>query len=161
MKKLLLIFGGIAGFGSLYAQTLSPEVIASSGTNLSGPGGGMEYTIGEVATATLTAGSDVLTQGFHQPNIEIVGVEEFLDAYSIDLYPNPINDFVNIETDSDAELKVQVYTAHGQLVMSSETFINKVVLDVQNMANGPYVFKVSRADGTPVKNFSVIKNRTH
>jgi hypothetical protein len=160
MKKLLLLFGGIAGFSAMYAQTLSPEVIASGGTSLSNSSGGMEFTIGEVATASLSASGDALTQGFNQPNIVIVGVENFIDVYTITMYPNPSNDFINLETNSKDELKATVFTAHGQFIFASEVFTSKIALDVREMANGPYMIRVTRPTGEPVKNFSVIKMST-
>lgn len=161
MKKLILLFGGIAGFSSLYCQTLSPDVVASAGRALSGANGGMEFTIGEVATATLGASNDVLTQGFNQPNIVIVAIEDFLDVYTINLYPNPSNEYINLETSSKDELQVHIYNGLGQFVKDSEVFQEKITLDVRGMSNGPYMLQVTRPNGEPVKNFSVIKQSTY
>jgi hypothetical protein len=161
MKKLLLIFGGIAGFSSAFAQTLSPQVFASGGTNLTGTNATMEFTIGEVATSTLTAGSDALTQGFNQPEIEIVAVEEFIDVYTIQLYPNPTEQFITVETNSEEELQVEVFDALGKKVIDPHMFNQKVALDVHAMANGTYLVCVSRTNGERLKNFSVIKRSTN
>jgi hypothetical protein len=157
----LLIFGGIAGFSSVYAQTLSPEVIASSGMTLTGSNGGMDFTIGEVATATLTASGDELTQGFHQPNIVIVAAEEFIDVYTIQVYPNPTEQFITVRTNSEDELQVQLTNALGQVVIDQKAFTEKIVLDVHAMSNGTYILSITRQNGEPVKNFSVLKRSTN
>ncbi|MEY3441864.1 MAG: hypothetical protein RLZZ519_145, partial [Bacteroidota bacterium] len=88
----------------------------------------MEFTIGEVATSTLTAGSDALTQGFNQPEIEIVAVEEFIDVYTIQLYPNPTEQFITVETNSEEELQVEVFDALGKKVIDPHMFNQKVAL---------------------------------
>jgi hypothetical protein len=160
MKKLLLIFGGIAGFSALYSQTLSPQVIASGGTSLSNVNASMEYTIGEVATATLIPGTTGLTQGFHQPEIIIEAKETFIDVYTIQLFPNPTEQFVTVETNSDEMLQLHVYDALGQSVMDSEVFTRKTVLDVQKIANGPYLMSITKVTGEQVKTYSVIKRST-
>lgn len=160
MKKLLLIFGGIAGFSSVYAQTLTPEVFASAGKNLSGANGGMDFTIGEVATSSLTAGSNALTQGFNQPNILIVAIEEFVDIYTINLYPNPTEQFVNVTTNCEDELQVHVYNGLGQLVLDSEVFTQKLTLDIHSISNGVYQLHITRRNGEPVKTYSLFKRST-
>jgi hypothetical protein len=83
-----------------------------------------------------------------------------VDVYTINLYPNPSNQFITIETNSKDELKVQIFTELGQFVMASEAFTAKLTIDVSAMANGPYLIKVNRVTGEPVKNFSVIKMST-
>jgi hypothetical protein len=144
-----------------FGQTLTPQVFANAGTSMTGPSGGLDFTIGEVATSSLTSGSDALTQGFHQPNIVIVGVEQFVDVYTINLYPNPVQQFVTIETNSEEELQAKMYNAHGQLVIDNKVFTQKAVLNLDAIADGPYFLHVTRLNGEPVKNFSLIKTATH
>ena len=51
------------------AQTLTPRVICSGYG--AGQGGGIKlnYTVGETFVTTLRSGNTVLTQGFHQPEV--------------------------------------------------------------------------------------------
>ena len=142
-------------------QTLSPEVFASAGTSMIGANGGLEFTIGEVVTTTLPSGGGSLTQGFQQPNIILVGVEEFIDVYTINLYPNPVQQFVTIETNSDEELQAKIYNAHGQLVIDHKVFTQKAVLNLDGIADGPYFLHITRLSGEAVKNFSIIKTATN
>jgi hypothetical protein len=161
MKKLLLIFGGIAGFSALHGQTLSPEVVASAGTKLSGSSISTEFTIGEVLTSTLTANNNVLTQGFHQPNIVIVGIDPWVDTYSFSVYPNPSDQYVTIETNDDHALQARIYNDLGQLVLESSDFTHTLTLNMEAIANGPYLLQVTRVNGEPVKNFTLVKRSTH
>lgn len=161
MKKFYWMLVWIAICAALQAQTLTPEVFASGGTQLSGTNGQIEYTVGEVVTATLTSNSDVLTQGFNQPEIVIVAVEEWQPSYTIQCYPNPTEQFVKVRADSDDELHVQVIDALGQVVIANQRFQKEIVLDVQAMANGTYIVSVARLDGEPLKNFTLFKRSTH
>ncbi len=161
MRKLLLISAGICMWAVASGQTLSPQVFANAGTTMTGPNGALDFTIGEVVTSSLTSGSDALTQGFQQPNIVIVGVENFIDVYTINLYPNPVQQFVTIETNSVEELQAKIYNAHGQLVIDGKVFTQKAVLNLEAIADGPYFLHVTRLNGEPVKNFSLIKTATN
>ena len=69
---LLFIISTIFSF----AQSIDREVISSSGDSFEGPNGSVSWTVGEIATETLTDGTFILTQGFHQPyGIVIHGID--------------------------------------------------------------------------------------
>ena len=58
------------------AQSVSPEVISSSGDYFEGVNGSLSWTLGEIATETYTAGNIILTQGFQQPiTVAISGID--------------------------------------------------------------------------------------
>lgn len=53
------------------AQTLSPSVLPSAGGYFSAANGSLSWTLGETVTPTLQAGSNILTQGFQQPEVQV------------------------------------------------------------------------------------------
>ena len=61
-----------------FAQSLSPSVIASAGSSFTSAQFSMDYTLGETFVTTLSNGSNILTQGFHQPQAGVI-VEGCLD----------------------------------------------------------------------------------
>lgn len=64
------------------AQSLSPEVIASLGEYYQNANNSISYTLGEIATETYSAGSNILTQGFQQPvSVTIHGIDLDLLVY--------------------------------------------------------------------------------
>jgi type 1 fimbria pilin len=162
MKKPLLLLIGMSGFtGISFAQSLSPQVVASSGNHFSNGGSQIEFTIGEVATSTLTAGGHVLTQGFHQPEIQFASLEDFADDYTFELYPNPTEQFITVTSPKDEEMNVHVYDANGKSVMVSLAFQKQVTLDLQNLAMGNYVLMISNGSGQPLHSYSIIKKTTY
>ena len=60
----------------LSAQSVSPDVISSSGDYFEGSNASLSWTLGEIATETLSNGSVTLTQGFQQPiSVVIHGID--------------------------------------------------------------------------------------
>jgi len=73
MKRLLII-PLLAAYPCLHGQSLTPQVIASSGGYFTNGSGSLSWTIGETITETFTAGSSQLTQGFQQPDVVKVNI---------------------------------------------------------------------------------------
>lgn len=78
MKRILWIPALFFSAG-VSAQSLSPQVIASSGGFFSNGSGSLSWTLGETMTETFTGGSNQLTQGFQQP--EMVKVKLNIKAF--------------------------------------------------------------------------------
>ena len=66
MKHLALIIGCIISL-TVAGQSVSPEVIASSGNYYEAANASLSWTLGEVAVETYSSGGITLTQGFQQP----------------------------------------------------------------------------------------------
>jgi len=76
MKRNLL-FLSLAGMAMIAnAQSVSPEVIATSGDYYENANISISWSLGEVVTETFTGASIILTQGFQQPfGIQITGID--------------------------------------------------------------------------------------
>ena len=83
IKTIIAIIGILAHFqiGTSNAQSLSPQVIASSGGYQTSPAGSLSFTIGETNTQTLSSATHMLTQGFQQPYKMTLNVKAFLQGY--------------------------------------------------------------------------------
>jgi len=79
MKNLLFVFFLFAIGAS--AQTLSPKVIASAGGYFSGGANSLSWTMGETVIPTLQGGSKMLSQGFEQPEVELLNLTAFLEGF--------------------------------------------------------------------------------
>lgn len=69
MKRILHAITYLLIPAFLCAQSVSPEVISSSGDYFEGSNGSLSWTLGEIATETFSNGNNILTQGFQQPNM--------------------------------------------------------------------------------------------
>lgn len=61
---------------AIFAQSVNPTVITSSGDYMAGPDVSLSWTLGELATETFSNGCSILNQGFQQPilGISISGI---------------------------------------------------------------------------------------
>lgn len=76
MKKIIFSLIIILTPFLITAQSVSPEVISSSGDYFEGPNASLSWTLGEIATETFTSGNIILTQGFQQPiTVAIAGID--------------------------------------------------------------------------------------
>src|SRR5574344_3083349 len=127
LSALLLLGLGLTG---LQAQTS----VNATGTNASGSGGTVSYSVGQVVYTTNTGASGSVAQGVQQPfEISIVtGIEEAKGInLSVTAYPNPTTDYLKLEV-KDFELSTlnfQLYDMQGKLLQNekltgTETQIN-------------------------------------
>lgn len=76
MKTIALALQLLISTTLIIAQSIDREVISSSGDYFEGPNSSVSWTLGEIATETLTDGNYILTQGFQQPyGIVIHGID--------------------------------------------------------------------------------------
>ncbi|MFN8323636.1 MAG: T9SS type A sorting domain-containing protein [Chitinophagales bacterium] len=122
MKKVYTTLVAVAAVPVLmYAQSLTPTVIASTGGFSSNANGSLSYTVGEMTMVqTFSANGNILTQGFQQPNDISVGLIDLTkDEYgSFVLYPNPAVDnlWFSFQFPQSGKITVAVYNTLGQKV---------------------------------------------
>jgi len=83
MKKTILFLFGSLLINIAFCQSLTPEVIVTSGDYFSETNASISWTLGEIATETFISGNTILTQGFQQPveGIIISGIDLDLLVY--------------------------------------------------------------------------------
>lgn len=160
MKKIyFLLCSAFIGL-SVGAQSLSPQVIASTGGFSSNANGSLSYTVGEMTMVqTFSANGNILTQGFQQPNDNITGLIDLTkDEFgSFVVYPNPAVDnlWFGFQFPEEGKVQVVLFDAIGQKVTDvyNSTYDNgKIVerLNVNTYAAGVYLLTmnfVSAKDG--------------
>jgi PKD repeat protein len=73
---------------------------------------------------------------------------EDLDEQKIQVYPNPANEFIQIDFDKipTTDFEVRIFSLNGQLVKS---VINQNQIDLTNLTSGSYYLQVIQDDETP------------
>lgn len=156
MKKLYISAVSLFVFAvAAHAQSLSPTVIASTG-GYSTNGGQytLSYTVGEMTMVqTFSAGNNILTQGFQQPNDSLVlGLLDLTqDEFgSFVVYPNPAvsNVWYGFSFPESGRLNISLYDVLGQKLLNAyeaNYTTGKTVeqLTVSNYAAGMYFLNVS------------------
>ncbi|OFY86388.1 MAG: hypothetical protein A3F72_11350 [Bacteroidetes bacterium RIFCSPLOWO2_12_FULL_35_15] len=157
-KKILLLFAGFT-FNFSVAQTTSPSIISSSGTNFSNGTSQLDFTLGETTTSTVTDGTTILSQGFHQPNLLITSINSETN-YNITVFPNPATDVLQVQFDKlNQFVTIELYSGEGKLLRSQQvsTGIN-YQLNMSSYASGTYLLTV-KDEASKMKTFQIIKTK--
>ena len=134
MKRYYLLLFSLIAVVGIFAQ----EVVSSQGDSYNNTNLNIDFTIGEVVTETQSDGTNTLTQGFHQSTLNIVGIENFALDYEANIFPNPTEQILNIETTKFKNVRYGLFDALGKLVLQGELNATQTSLAVENLASGAY-----------------------
>lgn len=147
------------------AHVQAQEVLNAAGktiTGLSGPGAvaAVEYSIGEIAISTLSIGTGWATQGVLQPALNPPYVvsstrEVFDDLYSFKCFPNPVGEFLIVETSYPDFTGVQFLSLDGRVLR--EAPFNNGQIDCSQLQAGMYFIRLFSKDKPESKTFKLIK----
>ena len=160
MKKIPLILFMAFGFNIVYSQSLKPDVIATSGSFYANSNNSVSWTIGECIPETFANSSNKLTQGFQQGVYEINTVADFTEnGVSINLFPNPATDFVNLEIlqKDIKDYSFQLFDSNGKCLKNGKITAVKSQIELAGFSNNTYILNVSASNQKILKSFKIIK----
>lgn len=153
LSAILLLGLGLTG---LQAQ----ESVNATGSNASGSGGSVGYSVGQVVYTTNTGTNGSVAQGVQQPfEISVVtGIEEAKGIH-LSVYPNPTTDYLTLEVKDFelSDLSYQMYDMSGKLLQNTNITVYQTSIAMSNLVPATYFVKVTRAN-KEVKTFKIIKN---
>jgi len=161
-KYLFILFFITSGVFTTAAQSLSPTVLSSSGGFESSDGTSLSWTTGEVMIQSFSEGSIMLSQGFQQGNITVsTAVDEMSEsAMDVQIYPNPVNDILNMEFKNmvDHTIQLKLVDLTGKTVLRKEFSqpSNTVRLNLSSVSSGSYMLEVRAAEKRKV--FKIVKH---
>ena len=107
----------------------------------------ISWTIGQTIIGTVSSSDFVFTQGFHQPpDPASTSFYSPHFTYEIKVFPNPVSNFLRIETQYNEVLKIEVFDMIGQRLFSSE-FLHNEAIDVSRFEPGMYLISLFHSDG--------------
>ena len=156
MKKLLVLYAALLLSICTYAQSLAPEVLASSGDYFTSSNVKLNWTLGEMVTETFSAGGKFLTQGFHQNSYLFSVINENAENKQISVFPNPFSDVLTVNTGNLMGLNVQVFDLQGKSIMERTIEKSNKQLDFSSFGQGIYLIKIYD-ETTLLKTFKIEK----
>jgi len=156
--KICVIFLIVIGISGIQAQ----ETIPATGGDISGSGGSVSYTVGQVVYHTYTGSNGSVAEGAQQPyEISVVtGLQEYRGInLVISVYPNPATDYLQLVVESVIikDLSFQLYSMNGKLLQNREIIDKHTNIAMSNLVSSTYFVKVIR-DKTELKTFKIIKH---
>lgn len=150
MKRILALFFIVATYSS-FAQEMPIKVIASAGTTSTSSNISVSWTLGEMAVASLSTDSYLLTEGFHQGDLFLTSIDDDVNftALDVDIYPNPVSSTFNILVTSNVEVEkqtsIQIVDVTGRVVYSKNVPIiqnEPYTVSVRHLNRGIYIVRV-------------------
>ena len=136
-----------------YRQQNGQWTSATSSTNQYSVTGLAAETIYEVQVQAncgdnnLSEWSDLLTV-----TTLVDGINSYL-LNSISLYPNPANDYINVQCSTFNVQSVEVIDAYGKVINTVNVIDNPTRINVSSLANGIYFVRVTTDEGVATKTF--------
>lgn len=150
---LFLVLIGLTGFAQ--------QSILSSTGNISGTGGSVSYSIGQVAFSQHTWITGVVTEGVQQPyEIQIMeGIDQEQGIHlNCILYPNPADAYIKlrIENIQSGILTYQLINMEGLILKNDRIENIETNIQMADLASATYFLTVSERDKS-IKTFKIIK----
>lgn len=138
--------------------TISGQTVLSSGGIQSGSGNvSVSATLGEVAISSYASNNLQVTQGFHQTNLTVLGIDDLDLKFKVVAYPNPTPNSLHIDLPDYMDTEVKIYNTQGQLVSEQILTNSKNDIDTTKLRSGIYFLNLYRQFAL-VKTIKFIKN---
>lgn len=152
---LLILAAPLAG------QSLSPQVVATTGFPFSDGHVHIDWTVGQVSTATLSSNGHRITQGFQQPFLMVTAVENQSHLSGISVFPNPTGHFLNIEFLKDFDEKTLLILSdfNGRTLLVKERLASDflIAFDLSNFPDAAYLLTIRQVASGQTSSFKIIK----
>ena len=163
MKKTSIALTLVLLILSVQSQTLAPITIPGSGGIHDNGSINLLWTVGEVATATISNSSTTLTQGFPQGVFTVTSTEgqEITDEETkVNVYPNPTNErlIVTINATDKFHSSIELYDLLGTLLLSIKMEGTRKELDLSNYSSSLYLLRVIDEEDGHAYIFKISKN---
>lgn len=144
----------------IYTFTLQGQnTINTSGSNGSGYGGTIAYSIGQVCNSSFAGNTGSVIQGVQQP-YEISVVTEIKNTTGIrcSVFPNPVSTYLQIEISNYSlnNLNYALYDNSGRLLKTVKIESSVIKLDMSSYDKSGYLLKINDNDNS-IKVFKIIK----
>jgi type IX secretion system substrate protein len=153
--SILLLFG-------LISSSIAQQTIPTSGGDVTGSGGSISYSVGQVVYTTNSGSGGFISQGVQQP-YEISVIDNLDETKEINLfcavYPNPTTELLTLEIENyvSANLSYQLYDMNGKLIENKKLTGNSNTISTTSLIPAIYFLKVID-NNKEVKIFKIIKN---
>jgi len=161
MMSYKKIFYTLLFFIGLYpASMLAQESPVAGGSDGSGSGGTISYSVGQVLYTTDNGSTGSVAKGVQQPYevFVVTGIAENIRV-QISAFPNPALDYLTLQVSGQDwnGFSYQLYDLQGKLMENKAITSDETRIIMSNLPVAAYFLKVNDS-GKEVKTFKIIKN---
>ena len=138
LSYLFLLLATSTAYAQLHHQMISSQ----GGTSKTNNGIIVTQTIGQ---QSVNGNYDnqyfKIGQGFQHANWSRIILEQTIPEFEVSLYPNPFNNIVNIQHNSDKDININVFDPAGRLVHKSLINVTspKQSINLEQLPSGVYL----------------------
>jgi hypothetical protein len=149
-------------FGAVLAELKAQETVPASGSDASGTGGTVNYSVGQMEYTVYSSVAGSVSQGIQLP-YEILVVTSVAEAQEISLtcaaYPNPVSGLLHLWVgDNPSEhISYSLYTAEGKLLETKKIEGSEASIGLAQFPDAVYFLNVYN-QGVKIKTFRIVHN---
>lgn len=88
----------------------------------------------------------------------VIGLDEKTKSSHFSIYPNPVQNQLNIKSDFNGEVQIRIYNSFGQLMDKTTNSSSSLAIDVDHYLSGMYIVHIVDSEGISIENRTFIKN---
>ena len=156
MKHLILVL--TLTFSSLsFSQSISKQVIGTSGKTLTNSNLKVSYTVGEPVVGLMTAGGNQLGNGYYPAlNLQALSIEDNVLDVQLRVYPNPTLQSLYVSHPDMNSFGITIVDLNGKQLYSG-TINKEEPLDVSGYTQGMYMVTIDNTTTSKKNTYKIIK----
>ncbi len=156
MKHIILVL--TLTFSSLsFSQSISKQVIGTSGKTLTNSNLKLSYTVGEPVVGLMTAGGNQLGNGYYPAmDLQALSVEDNVLDVQLRVYPNPTSQSLYVSHPELNSFGITIVDLNGKQLYQG-TIIKEEPLDVSNYTQGMYLVTIENTTTNKKNTYKIIK----
>lgn len=163
MKRKLFLYLIVLVSMQMQGQSISKQVIGSSGESITNGTHTLNFTVGEPIVGLIQNG-EAIHQGFWGALFEdgtLSVTTPIEDVNQISVFPNPVVDYIqiNYKQEEASKYTTRLFDINGRQVfnLNKNTQNQTTQIDMKNLANGMYLLTISDKSSNYNKSFKIIK----
>jgi hypothetical protein len=157
MKKLITSLSFfLVGYFSLGQTSIN-----TTGGSVSNTSGAISYSIGQTVYQSSSNSSGSVNQGVQQAfDISVVSMEESTFNFSLQAYPNPTKEVLNLQVGNykQEKLAYKLIDLEGKVISEARLQSEVTSFDMQKFPPTTYFLEILQ-EGKKVQSFKIIKNQ--
>jgi hypothetical protein len=157
------LLASLLNISFLFSIATAQEAIITGGTEVSGIGGSLSYSLGQVVYQIHTGTNGSIAEGVQQPCMipPTPAIKKAGSPYlSFTAFPNPTSDylFLNVKNFNDENLSFQIIDIHGKVLHYQKISDSQTSFYTGNLAPAIYCLQIM-LDKKLIDTFKIIKIR--
>ena len=148
---------------SIFAQSINPSVIASTGATIQNGNNMLTWTLGETVIQDIQSPNNYLSQGFQQPSFSIIGgVNNINTQFDVTVFPNPVSNMLSVtvcgKEESPVEISITDITGKKILIRNfPSSFQHDITLDVSQFPSALYFLTIVNSNSNISDTYKIQK----